>query len=164
MGNTGHFLGRSGEMVIAFSNEEGVATHHSNFVELMRSSRSLATVRAQYRGSRTNVIVLLLAFGYDFDALLSDQFAEGHSNISLSDLHGVDTKWIASKRSQLGFDAGVGRPRCKISQDRLLKAYEEAGTKAGAARALGISSATLRKLLERVDSASKGAEANTRGL
>ncbi|WP_419268669.1 hypothetical protein [Paracoccus sp. T5] len=150
-------------MVIAFSNEEGVTTHHSTFVELMRSSRSLATVRAQYRGSRTNVIALLSIFGYDFDALLSDQFTEGYSDIGLADLHGVDSKWIAFKRTQLGFTVGIGRPRCKISQDRLLKAYEEAGTKAGAARSLGISPATFRKLFERVEPASKGAEPNKGG-
>ncbi|TQS71587.1 hypothetical protein ERN12_11210 [Rhodobacteraceae bacterium] len=150
MAEAKHHLEVSGDFVIIFADGEGQGVHHSELIELMTLSRSLAEVRKRFVGSRTNLIETLEHFGYDFDALLQSQFREGYRDTALAKLHRVDPKWIARKREALGFSNAPGRSRAEFSSEQVRKAYDVAGSFAGAARLMGINRQTFKKLYARV--------------
>ena len=146
MAEAKHYLEVSGDFVIIFADGDGQGVHHSELIELMTLSRSLAEVRKRFVGSRTNLIETLEHFGYDFDALLQSQFREGYRDTALAKLHGVDPKWIARKREALGFPNSPGRSRVEFSYEQVRIAYDAAGSFAGAARLMGINRQTFKKL------------------
>ncbi|MCG7624004.1 hypothetical protein [Epibacterium sp. Ofav1-8] len=146
MAEAKHHLEVSGDFVIIFADGDGQGVHHSELIELMKLSRSLAEVRKRFVGSRTNLIETLEHFGYDFDALLQSQFREGYRDTTLAKLHRVDPKWIARKREALGFPNTPGRSRVEFSSEQVRIAYDAAGSFAGAARLMGINRQTFRKL------------------
>lgn len=90
MAEAKHHLEVSGDFVIIFADGDGQGVHHSELIELMTISRSLAEVRKRFVGSRSNLIETLEHFGYDFDALLQSQFREGYRDTALAKLHRVD--------------------------------------------------------------------------
>lgn len=137
-----------GDFVVVFTDGEGHGVHHSELIDLMAHSRSLSEVRERFAGSRSNLIETLKHFGYDFDALLQSQFREGYRDTALAKLHGVDPKWIASKREALGFPNSPGRSRVEFSSEQVRIAYDAAGSFAGAARLMGINRQTFKKLHE----------------
>ncbi|MEK0164626.1 hypothetical protein VWX35_16360 [Phaeobacter sp. A36a-5a] len=139
-------LAVAGETVFIFANGEGEGVHHSELLDLMTSTRSLAEVRKRFTASRSNLINTLDHFGYDFNNLLKEQFQEGLRDAALAKLHGVDAKWIAEKRRSLGFASKPGRARIKFSTDKIMRAYEAAGSYVGAAALLGINRKTFKKL------------------
>ena len=146
MAEAKHHLEVSGDFVIIFADGDGQGVHHSELIELMTLSRSLAEVRKRFVGSRTNLIETLEHFGYDFDALLQSQFREGFRDTALAKLHRVDPKWIARKREALGFSNVPGRSRVEFSSEQVRIAYDAAGSLAGAARLMGINRQTFKKL------------------
>ncbi|NIY95228.1 hypothetical protein HC022_02875 [Salipiger sp. HF18] len=135
-----------GDFVVVFTDGEGHGVHHSELIDLMAHSRSLAKVRERFAASRSNLIETLEHFGYDFDALLQSQFREGFRDTALAKLHRVDPKWIARKREALGFPNAPGRSRVEFSPEQVRIAYDAAGSFAGAARLMGINRQTFRKL------------------
>ncbi|TDL87144.1 hypothetical protein [Meridianimarinicoccus aquatilis] len=135
-----------GDFVVVFTGGEGHGVHHSELIDLMAHSRSLAEVRERFAGSRSNLIETLKHFGYDFDALLQSQFREGYRDTALAKLHRVDPKWIARKREALGFPNSPGRSRVEFSSEQVRIAYDAAGSFAGAARLMGIDRQTFKKL------------------
>lgn len=160
MAEAKHHLEVSGDFVIIFADGDGQGVHHSELIELMTLSRSLAEVRKRFVGSRTNLIETLEHFGYDFDALLQSQFREGYRDTALAKLHRVDPKWIARKREALGFSNAPGRSRVEFSSEQVRIAYDAAGSFAGAARLMGIDRQTFKKLyaqaLEQMESGNDG--------
>lgn len=135
-----------GDFVVVFTDGEGHGVHHSELIDLMAHSRSLAKVRERFAASRSNLIETLEHFGYDFDALLQSQFREGFRDTALAKLHRVDPKWIARKREALGFPNAPGRSRVEFSPEQVRIAYDAAGSFAGAARLMGINRQTFKKL------------------
>lgn len=135
-----------GEDIIVYSCGEGRIVNHREFLHAMVESRSLAKVKAAFPASRRNLLEVLNAFGFDFDQLLAEQFSEGLTNTRLSELHGVDAKWIARKRGYLGQASVSGRPAVDIPDEAVLDAYASAGSYAGGARALKLGSQTFRRL------------------
>lgn len=146
MANAKNHLAISGDTVFIFSDGAGQGVHHSELIDLMKRSGSLAEVRKRFVGSRTNLIETLEHFGYDFDALLQSQFREGYRDTALAKLHRVDPKWIARKREALGFPNAPGRSRVVFPADQVRMAYDAAGNFVGAARLMGINRRTFRKL------------------
>lgn len=133
--------------VCVFIGGFGRCFHNSELIELMKTSRSLVNVRQKFPGSRRNVIETLSHFGYDFDLLLREQFAEGLRDTELAALHGVDAKWCARKRKEFGIPPHRGRPKKKIPDEVLREAYQHsAGSRSGAARFIGVSRHTLPPL------------------
>ena len=149
MAEAKHHLRVFGDFVVAFTDGEGHGVHHSELVDLMTHSRSLAEVRKRFAGSRSNLIETLERFGYDFDTLLEEQFREGYRDTALAKLHRVDAKWIARKREELGFPNAPGRSRLAFSAEQVRTAYDAAGSFAGAARLMGINRQTFKKLYAR---------------
>lgn len=139
-----------GDFVVVFTDGEGHGVHHSELIDLMAHSRSLAKVRDRFAASRSNLIETLQHFGYDFDALLQSQFREGYRDTALAKLHRVDPKWIARKREALGFSNAPGRSRVEFSSEQVRIAYDAAGSFAGAARLMGINRQTFKKLYAQV--------------
>ncbi|KEJ94964.1 hypothetical protein SAMN05444149_107142 [Pseudosulfitobacter pseudonitzschiae] len=141
-----NYLEVAGDTVFIFFDGDGEAVHHSELINLMTSSRSLAVVWKRFRASRSNLIETLDHFGYDFDRLLNEQFREGYRDAALAKLHRVDPKWIADKRQALGFPNAPGRTRVEFSVDEIMRAYDAAGSFVGAAALLGINRKTFKKL------------------
>ncbi|MER5173717.1 hypothetical protein [Thioclava kandeliae] len=135
-----------GEDIIVYSCGDGRIIHHREFLHAMVDSRSLAKVKAAFPASRRNLLEVLSAFGFDFDQLLAEQFSEGLTNTRLAELHGVDAKWIAKKRGNLGQASLPGRPAVDIPDEAVIDAYASAGSYAGAARVLKLGSQTFRRL------------------
>jgi|GEM_PF-6140009 hypothetical protein len=135
-----------GEDIIVYSCGEGRIVHHREILHAMVESRSLAKVKAAFPASRKNLLEVLNTFGFDFDKLLAEQFSEGLTNTSLAEIHGVDAKWIAKKRGDLGQASVPGRPALDIPDEAVLEAYASAGSYAGGARALKLGSQTFRRL------------------
>lgn len=146
MAEAKHHLEVCGDFVIIFADGEGHGVHHSELIELMTLSRSLAEVRKRFAGSRSNLIETLKHFGYDFDTLLEAQFRDGYRDAALAKLHRVDPKWIARKREALGFPNAPGRSRVEFSPEQVRIAYDASGSLAGAARLMGINRQTFKKL------------------
>lgn len=146
MGTARNYLDIAGDTVFVFADGEAIGVHHSELLDLMRRSRSLAEVRKRFMASRSNLIETLDHFGYDFDTLLEEQFREGYRDAALAKLHRVDPKWIAGKRQALGFPNAPGRSRLSFSADQVKIAYDAAGSLAGGARLMGINRQTFKKL------------------
>ncbi len=148
MGAARNYLDIAGDTVFVFADGEAKGVHHSELLDLMRRSRSLAEVRKRFMASRSNLIETLDHFGYDFDTLLEEQFREGYRDAALAKLHRVDPKWIADKRQALGFPNALGRTRVEFSAEEVMRAYDAAGSFSGAARLLGVNRRTFRKLYD----------------
>lgn len=132
--------------VYVFVHGCGRAKHHTHLIQLMEQTRSLAAVRDRFPGSRKNLLNVLKHFGFDFDRLLAEQFAEGHPDTKLAELHRVDAKWIAEKRRSLGEASKTGRPAIVRPDEDVIGAYDRAGSFAAAARAMHLDLRTFRKL------------------
>ncbi|MPM18467.1 hypothetical protein SDC9_64878 [bioreactor metagenome] len=141
-----HCIRIHGENVIAYACGEGQVVHHRELLQAIAQTRSLAQVKEAFPASRRNLLEVLSAFGFDFDQLLAEQFSEGLSNARLAEIHGVDAKWIAKKRTSLGQARLPGRPAAGCSDEVVIKAFESAGSYAGAARLLKLDQRTFKRL------------------
>lgn len=141
-----HCIRIHGENVIACACGEGQVVHHRELLQAIAQTRSLAQVKEAFPASRRNLLEVLSAFGFDFDQLLAEQFSEGLSNARLAEIHGVDAKWIAKKRTSLGQARLPGRPAAGCSDEVVIKAFESAGSYAGAARLLKLDQRTFKRL------------------
>lgn len=102
-------------------------------------------MRECFPARRDVVLDTLAAFGFDFGALLEEQFREGKSDLELATLHMVGVKWIAGERKRLGYGAAMGRPAPTTTDDEVLAAYEKYGNYSAAARRLGLNRETFTK-------------------
>ncbi|MDF2143285.1 hypothetical protein [Paenirhodobacter sp. CAU 1674] len=139
-----------GGMVCVWSDGIGQFVDHGELLTLMRGSRSLQVVGQRFRGSRRNILEVLMHFGFDFDQLLRAQFAEGLPDAQLMKIHGVGARWVSHKRRELGFSPGAGRPAAAIRDDEVLEACARAPSHAAAARLLQIDRKTFKKRLDQV--------------
>lgn len=145
-----NWLTIKGDMVCVWSDGLGKFVDHGELLTLMRGSRSLKIVRQQFRGSRRNILEVLMHFGFDFDQLLREQFEEALPDAQLMKIHGVGARWVSQKRRELGFSPGAGRPAAAIHDDEVLEAWERTQSYAAAARLLQIDRKTFKKRLDQV--------------
>ncbi|MFC4730222.1 hypothetical protein [Salipiger abyssi] len=135
-----------GENIIVYDCGHGRIMHHADLLRAMERTRSLAQVKEAFPASRRNLLDVLTTFGFDFDQLLAEQFAEGLADTKLAELHTVDAKWIAKKRVSLGQARQPGRPAADRSDQEVIRAYESAGSYAAAARSMKLDQRTFRRL------------------
>ncbi len=121
------------------------ALNHNEIVGLIVRTRSLRRVRERFPGGRTAVLKALSDVGFDFGALLEEQFREGKSDVELSALHNLSTKWIAAERKKRGFDAKIGRPAKTTTDNEILAAFEKHGNYSAAARRLRLNRETFTR-------------------
>ncbi|SIS63366.1 hypothetical protein [Phaeovulum vinaykumarii] len=135
-----------GENIVVYDCGHGRIMHHAELLRAMERTRSLAQVKKAFPASRRNLLDVLNTFGFDFDQLLAEQFAEGLADTKLAGLHRVDAKWIAKKRVTLGQTRRPGRPATDCSDQEVIRAYESAGSYAAAARSMKLDPRTFRRL------------------
>ncbi|MCL6285742.1 hypothetical protein M3P21_19620 [Ruegeria sp. 2012CJ41-6] len=115
------------------------------FIQVMRQSRSLRTLKDAYPATARQLISALEQFGFDFTELLRQQFEEQKTDAQLAKIHAMDAKCIARIRADLQVPAIQGRPSLVTTREQVIEAYRKHKSYAGAARELGLDQRTFGK-------------------
>lgn len=142
---------------------QGCSEDPGEFLRIINETNSLLHLRSRFPAPRRQLIAALSALGYDFVGLVQSQIKAGRSNAELARFHGVDVRWIAKLRLELGVAASAGRPSVQASNEEIRAAYTKAESYSGGARLLGLDRRTFAKRYQRAVRLQGGATAVRRG-
>lgn len=138
-----NWVAPNGDNIAVGSEHEASFHKPEEFLEIIRTTESLAALKKSYPATRQQLIRTMKHFGFDFMALLHEQMRGGKTNTELAALHAVDAKWIAATRAELGIPSKRGRPTRRVTDRELIAAYTKHGSYTGAAHELGMDRRTF---------------------
>lgn len=150
-------------LLLVGNETQGRREDPGEFLRIMNETNSLLHLKCRFPAPRHHLIAALSALGYDFVGLVQSQIKAGRSNAELGRFHGVDVKWIAKLRLDLGMAACSGRPSVQASNEEIVAAYNQTESYSGGARLLGLDRRTFTQRYQRAVRLQGGATAVSRG-